>query len=124
MEVTQQKLTFGYNAALPANVTVAWGARAILEKDGFLDYVWDRKSTFGSKDDIKDLCKHLDDSQALVIVRQRVKELVKKGELNRNEDKDFVLYDDGDVIVRGNPAASDGYLKLCAYWKKEERRPT
>lgn len=108
------RLRFGYNAGLPEEVTVAWGARAILTPDHRVDLVHDRQSTIGSHPEIAALTDTLD---AHVTTRwtSAASALLAAGVMHPRSREEFVLTRTDGVIVKANTLGSGGYLYVCAY---------
>lgn len=108
---------FGYWKAYPSDSLAGWGCRAILNGH-CVDFVPDRQSWKGDKVFCRKLSRLLDGpGNGLDQIRQRVYELKSCGELLDNEEKEYVLVDNDEIIIIGNTNGSCGYLYLLAYLK-------
>lgn len=105
-------LTFGYNQGMPVGVDTAWGARAILSSDGYIDIPPDRQQVVGIRKEL--LIGYLNDEFNMGHLRQKVKEEVQPWE----EDSTYTLFEDDIVSVKCR--AAGGYLYLCAYLNHNE----
>jgi len=114
------RLGYGYNPGLPANVPVAWGARAITTDTGGIDLVHDRQSAFGPRHRVRNLTRALDAG-----VNDRwmsaASALLGAGIMSPGAAAEFVLTRTDGVIVKGNTLGSGGYLYVCAYPETPER---
>jgi hypothetical protein len=112
-EGEQIMLEFGYKRGVPPSIDTAWGCRAIVEQNGYVDVLWDRVDLVGP--DRARLAEHLThhvgaawcDSASL---------LLRNGVLRVDRDREFVLYKDVHVVIKGNTLGSHGYLYVCAYF--------
>lgn len=109
-------LTFGYNAGLPAGTATAWGCRAIIDPDGHVDVPHDRQEAVGPRTDA--LLDHLN-YHVRGAWRDRATELLRNGVMTLANPAEFVLYEDGLVMIKGNTKGSHGYLYVCAYLLNE-----
>jgi len=109
--VTDLRLAFGCNKALPDGVTAAWGARFIYPDD----LVWNRQDLKGENTDpLKDWLN----AGALGEARRAARLKAPDG----TTDETVVLYEDDTGIVVANPQASYGYLYVAA-WLKADINP-
>lgn len=108
------RLEFGYDAGLPEDVTVAWGACTIVTQSGFVDIVHDRQGTFGGKAATRALLATLNEN-----VNRRwigaATALLAAGIMRTREAGEFILTRTDGVIVKANTKGSGGYLYVCAY---------
>ena len=115
-------LAFGYKQGLPEGTRAAWGCRAIAHQDGHVDVVWDRVDAFGPDEARLPLLDYL-----RVVVEaapfERASELLSSYEMKTREEREFVLFEDDTVIVKGNTNASAGYLYVCAFRKADVPPP-
>jgi hypothetical protein len=110
-------LTFGYNRGLPPGTATAWGCRAIIDQGGLVDVPPDRQSAAGPRVDA--LLDHLN-HHIRGAWRERAAELLRNGVMSTRTAAEFVLYQDGKVMIKGDTNASAGYLYVCAYLLAEE----
>ena len=106
-------LRWGHTWSLPKHVRTAWGARLIYPDD----VVWDRQDATGPRKD--ELLAHLRDVVGDAPWR-RARELDDKGAMSPRDELDWILYEDAQVRVIGNPHKSFGYLYVVAYFRSEE----
>lgn len=114
VEKLRPHLRFGYNRGLPDDVTAAWGCRAIIHQDGYTDFVPDRADSFGDDKawgELQNAINAIGRDWLLVTASQ----LLKTGEMSTREDAEYELFNDGHLVIKGNPQASHGYLYVCAY---------
>ena len=120
--MSEKRLEFGYNRGLPATADTAWGARAILSRNGYVDILWDRQGRFGAEKDIARLVARLNGKAQgkglLARAKKRVASLVKAGDMSPSDDHEFVLFEDATVKIVGNPMRSYGYLYIAAFYKQ------
>lgn len=113
--MTEQRLRWGYHAGLPAEAGTAWGCRAIIDRHGWVDVLWDRSDIIG---------EHSDRLAALLAERYglqwraEVTLMLRDGRLSTREDREVILVDD-EVIVKANPMRSAGYLYVVAYLRQD-----
>lgn len=115
------RMVWGYAAGLPGNTATAWGCRAIVNQAGLVDVLADRVSSYGPH--IKTLNKRLmaGGQQAWVEAARR---LLTDGTLVVSEDREHVLYEDDDIVIKCNTLGSGEYLHVCAYPKVRGRSRT
>lgn len=111
--MTDRKLEFGYNRGLPDGVAAAWGARTIWQ-DGQVGLLGDRTSNFGPGEDVLRIVALLDAGR-FAAAREEALRLFETGALTPRDDRDVVLYEDTELVIRGNPQRSYGYLYMVAY---------
>lgn len=109
-----EHLKFGYNRGLPADVTTAWGCRAVVQQCR-VDYPVDRESGFGDWEPLVEYV--LFERHGLCLAE--AERLFVSGELTTKEDREVVLFDDDRAVVKANPLRSHGYLYVCAYFKAQ-----
>lgn len=114
--MSEQRLQFGYNNGLPENVTCAWGARWIITQSGDVDQVYNRQDSIGSPDDKQKLFEALDGNVGS-LPKDMLSQLLRTYRVSTSDDKEVLLYDDGEVIVKGSPQRSHGYFYVCAYFE-------
>jgi hypothetical protein len=110
------RLRFGL--APPAGVDTAWGARWIIDQQGWVDEVWDRTDAIGPDDRRHELLAYLGD-QVGRAPHEAVAELLRSGRLRWSAETPVTLYEDDVVTVRGNPRRSFGYLYVGAWFKAD-----
>ncbi len=108
------RLRFGINP--PAGVETAWGARWIIDPQGWVDQVWDRTDAIGPDERRRELLDYLNDSVGDA-PHQKARRLLERGELSWSDDTRVTLYEDETVTVVGNPRRSFGYLYVGAWFR-------
>lgn len=111
------QLQYGYTRGLPPGVTTAWGCRAIITQDGYVDVVWDRTTIVGPRS--QELLQHLRDLPDLAWQAEVSRKLT-NGSLSTREYHEVTVWRDGRVVIKANPNNSGGYLYVCAYFYEEE----
>ena len=106
-----EKLAWGATSLLPENVTAAWGARLIVGQDGHVDLVHDRQDAVGPDAERKALLAHLNEKKPL----KALSALLREGKVSTREGADVTVYEDADIVVRGNSHGSHGYFYIVAY---------
>jgi hypothetical protein len=99
----------------PANATVAWGARAIVDtRDGYatLDLLSDRQQFRGDESQIPDLQAWLN-QDALPEVRWRVARF--EPELTDGHSRSIIVIERSGWRLMASQQASYGYLYLAAF---------
>lgn len=107
-------LTFGYNAGLPGDRTVAWGARLIVTQDGHVDFVHDRQSVIGAEEPRRRLLDHLNGND--IPIERRIADMLRRGAMRTAVAQQFIVYADDVVVVKANTNASHGYCYVVAYF--------
>jgi hypothetical protein len=115
---TAEKLSWGASRLVPDGVEAAWGARLIVNQEGWVDLVPGRQSAIGSNHGIATLLGYLNGG-ANKKWMARLEEMLRAGEVRVNQSADVTVYEDATLVVRGNTNASHGYFYLAA-WLKEE----
>jgi len=110
------RLRFGLNP--PEGVQTAWGARWIIDPQGWVDEVWDRTDVIGPDDRRRELLDYLD-ARVGYAPHQKARQLLERGELSWSQDTTVTLYDDETITVVGNPRRSFGYLYVGAWFKAD-----
>ncbi len=99
----------------PANATVAWGARAIVDTRGgyaTLDLLPDRQQFRGDESNISALQAWLDD-EALPELRRRVKHF--EPELTDGRSHSIIVIERGGWRLMASQRGSFGYLYIVAF---------
>lgn len=109
-----ETLRFGYNAGLPAGVTTAWGARAIITQQGDVDLLPDRQSVIGEPEAVDALLRALNGG-ILATCTGLASRMLRDGVMSTRRAREFLLYADEAVTVKANTNASHGYLYVVAY---------
>lgn len=114
-----EELKFGYKKGVPEDAKAAWGCRAIVTQDGMVDVVPDRVHLAGDDPDAQELLSYL---MAKVEHRwiERAAKLLYTGVIHTRVAGEHVLFEDDQVVVKGNTNASAGYLYVCAYMRPGE----
>jgi hypothetical protein len=111
MTATIPKLAYGLRDAVPDTAIAAWGARAIISADGYVDIVGDRTDLVG---DGARLLKALEAFPPKAL-RDTVRAKILASEILTREAADVTLFADGPLTVVANSNASAGYLYIAAY---------
>lgn len=111
--MSDQKLSYGATALVPADVSVAWGARLIVSQDGYTDLVWNRQSSIGDDDAANALCDKLNRAPW----RKNLETMLLNYTVRTDKAEDVTVFEDDDIIVRGNTNGSYGYFYVAA-WPK------
>lgn len=110
-------MTFGLYPGIFKDGRPNWGARAILDRHGNVDIVWDRQQMEGGDDlDRQRLAKWLETKGI-----PRLRRMLRKSPLGLYEN-DEVQVLQGGYILMANPKASYGYLYITAYPVKTGER--
>jgi hypothetical protein len=107
-------LSFGYNAGLPADRTVAWGARLIVTQGGDVDVVPDRLSAMGDDEPLARLFLHLNGLDPRL--DERISRLLRDGKMQTRVAEELTVHADDVVIINANTNASHGYCYVVAYF--------
>ena len=107
-------LTVGYNAGLPADRTVAWGARLIVTQAGDVDVVHDRLSAVGADEPLARLFLHLNALDPRL--DERISRLLRDGTMQTRVAEELTVHADDVIVVKANTNASFGYCYVVAYF--------
>jgi len=137
---------FGLWGAEPEGAP-AWGARAIIEdnyayeqwldkperlreralqlgqkapKSKKVSLVWDRQTSQGGEEDTQRL-RALLNAGPVEAALAKAEGLLHSYEMVTNMPGTFVLFDDGELIIKGDTGGSCGYLYMIGYEKKYEQ---
>jgi len=108
---------FGLHA--PTEAPAAWGARAIEDREGF-SLLHDRQSLAGDKGILKTLTTKLNAG----IIRDAINKW--KGIQDETcwtrytGQGEHVLYEDDEIVMKGNTNGSCGYVYIVAYLKNTD----
>ena len=106
------RLEWGLAEAVPEDAVAAWGARAIVNQDGYVDLVpdrIDRKGTLAIFD-------RLNAEYPLVELRDALRDLLASGLMNtRVHSEPWVLYQSDTLTVVADTRGSAGYCYLAAW---------
>jgi hypothetical protein len=91
------RLTLGYNAGLPDDRTVAWGARFIVDQGGHVDFVYDRQGVIGPHEPRRPRLDYLNGNA--IPIERRIADLLRRGTIRTSVAQDFTAYADAVVIV-------------------------
>jgi hypothetical protein len=115
-------LGYGWSAGLIPGIKAAWGARAIINQDGMVDFLADRTGAAGDPALVSKTIDWLNsvpsDGRALHVLGQALdaaRRGLEEGRIHTREARGIVLYQDRTGAVIGNTSASAGYLYLAAY---------
>jgi hypothetical protein len=115
-------LTFGYNQGLPKSVKAAWGARLIVQQDGYTDFLGNRQDSFGEDADVDKLFAWIN-TGAMTTARKKAEELLASYKMSTRRAEHFVLYEDDKGAIVGNTNGSAGYLYVAAWLKADVLAP-
>lgn len=110
-----EKLAWGANDLLPEGVPAAWGARLIVGQDGYVDLVPDRQDAVGADEPRKALLDKLNEAKPLKALSKMLSEHV----VSTRESGAVTVYEDADIVVRGDSRGSAGYFYIVAYPQPE-----
>ena len=105
------RLQWGLPDAVPLNATCAWGCRAIVTQDGYIDIVPDRVDRQGSAV-IFDL---LDSQFPPAKLTESLAALLRSGQMSTRRRERFVLYESATLTVAADTLASAGYCYVAAW---------
>lgn len=114
----KKRLGWGAHRLVPENAPAAWGARLIVNQEGWVDLVPGRQDAIGSDEAVKALLDQLNGGVNKVWM-ERLREQLVAGKIRVNQSADVTLYEDEALIVAGNTNASHGYFYVAAYLKEE-----
>jgi hypothetical protein len=106
------KQGFGYQGGIPEGTDTAWGCRALVRQDGYVDQVPFRSDITGPR---QERLEHVLREHVGTRWRHTASRMLIEGDMNTQVAEDFILYADRHVVVRANTQASRGYLFVCAY---------
>ena len=109
------RLQFGYHRGLPADRTVAWGARLIVTQGGDVDLLHDRQDVIGDQESRRRLLDHLNALDPGL--RQLIRNLLRSGVMQTRRADELVVHEDDVVTVRANTNASAGYCYVVAFFR-------
>lgn len=108
---------FGLDAIVPTTAHTAWGARLIVTQNGYVDFVGDRQGCAGEDRDA--FLRILNEEMPLRTMVDIVETLLRNGEMQTREARDFVLHNSDRLEAHANTNASAGYCYVTA-WLKEQ----
>jgi hypothetical protein len=114
---------YGQDSIVPTTALAAWGARLIVDQDGYVDFVHDRTGCAGEDREtiINTLCEELPlhpyKPGSLI---ERISDLLRRGEMQTREVHDFLIHDSDKIEVHANTNASAGYCYVTAWLKPDE----
>lgn len=121
---TQPRLAWGLTHAVPDTARAAWGARAIIEGEGY-GLLPDRQSVWAADPESKaaliGILNGSDNDGAIKASMEAVKILRRGGHLcgpngeGGDESEEHLLYYDGEVKIVGNTNGSYGYIYIAAW---------
>jgi hypothetical protein len=108
---------FGLHA--PTEAPAAWGARAIEDREGF-SLLHDRQQGTGDKEVLRALGRKLNGG----ILRRAQKAWEKIQDetfwARYTTEGEHVLYEDDEIVMKGNTNGSCGYVYIVAYLKNTD----
>jgi hypothetical protein len=105
------RLQWGLADAVPPDATGAWGCRAIVTQDGYVDLVPDRTGQQGTE-----LIFHLLDTQfPITRLTESLAALLRSGRMSTRRRERFELYKSATLTVAADTLASAGYCYLAAW---------
>ena len=111
MTTTTPHEGWGLTSAIPETAETWYGARWIVDMDGYVDIVPDRQNLKGPRAD--DLAAWLDDSD----VRGEISHMLKTRQLHTRFAERCTVLDDDTARFECNTNASAGYLYVAAWLK-------
>lgn len=118
--MSEHRLGFGCNRALPADVHTAWGARLIYQsRRQSCELLWDRQDiTHRSKETGQAVSQWLNRH-----LPQILRAAANTG-LSPADDRIVEIYRDDEGVVMGSPQASYGYIYVVAWLHKHREEQT
>ena len=112
---------FGLHA--PTEAPAAWGARAIEDNEGF-SLLHDRQSLAGDKEILKTLTTKL--NGGILQKAQKAWEKIQDETYwaRHTTEGEHVLYEDDEIVMKGNTNGSCGYVYIVAYLKTDNNIET
>lgn len=108
-------LAYGLADAVPETAPAAWGARLIINMDGYVDFPPGRMDVVGDPHAIKSLLDLLGERFPPSALSERIREGLDRREFTTRTSETVTLYADADVTVVANPRGSAGYLYVAAF---------
>lgn len=91
----------------------AWGARLIVNQNGYVDFLYDRQGAAGvDRPDFLDL---LNERFDLTSLKDALASLLIDGKMQTRTSEDFRIYQDDDIEVHADTRGSGGYCYVIAY---------
>lgn len=90
----------------------AWGARLIVNQDGYVDFVPDRQGAAGV--DRPEFLDRLNDRFDLQALKTALRNLLLDGKMHTRTAETFILHKDDDIIVHADTRGSGGYCYVIA----------
>lgn len=90
----------------------AWGARLIVNQNGFVDFVHDRQGAAG--DGRAEFLDQLNEEFPLPALRQAIKSLLLSGDMDTRERKHFIIHTSDLIQVHADTHGSGGYCYVLA----------
>jgi hypothetical protein len=109
-------LRWGLATAVPADAIAAWGCRAIVHQDGYVDIPPDRTDQQGSEV----IFTLLDVEFPLLKLRETLGAMLGSGQVSTRRRGQFVLFKSDRLTVVGDTNASAGYCYLAAWTARSE----
>lgn len=104
-------LLFGLNDVAPVDATVVWGARAVIDCDGHVDFPSDRSSVVGDRSALKRLGEVFPPGRLRDVIARKLSD----GGIQPGVAGRVTLYDDGNVTVVADTLGSGGYLHIVGW---------
>lgn len=96
----------------------AWGARLIVDQDGYVDFVHDRQGAAGvDRDQFLDL---LNAEFPISDLRGEIRTLLSDGRMNTRVGNHFVLHKTDTIVVHADTRGSGGYCYVIAVARTPE----
>jgi len=106
---------YGLDAIVPNAAETAWGARLIVTQDGSVDFVQDRQGCAGENRPA--LLSALNAEMPMGRLRAAIGDLLRSGEMQTREARDFVLHQSNELEIHANTNASAGYCYVTAWFR-------
>lgn len=111
-------LAWGHRGgSVPAELTAAWGGRAIVTADGLFDLPFDRTDCIGEQDDRIRLLDYMGAVYSPDTMRRDVAGRLTSRNIDTRSDAEVILFDDEVLRVVGSARSSAGYFYITAYMK-------
>lgn len=104
-------LRWGLHSAVPPDATGAWGCRAIVTQDGYIDLVPDRIDQQGATF----ICQLLDVQFPIPELTGTLRGLLRSGQMSTRQRQQFELYKSATITVAADTRGSAGYCYVAAW---------
>ncbi len=110
-------LPYGLSEAVPPGACIAWGARFIINADGYVDLPPDRQGVagdFGRDDLFREMQLACPMGDLMALIRRAILD----GVIDTRIAERHLLVDNGVIRFEADTKASAGYLYVAAFYKE------